>query len=126
MVSRPRVLVVEDDEDIRESLVEVLLDHGYASTSAVHGLDALRKLKDPAQRPSLILLDLMMPVMDGRAFREHQLSEPALATIPVVVISAFRDQDRMVSSLKPAAFLPKPIDLPALLRAIEVHALPTQ
>jgi len=126
MVSRPRVLIIEDDEDIRESLVDVLHDHGYAPTSAVHGLDALRKLSDPAARPNLILLDLMMPVMDGRAFREKQLSDPALASIPVVIISAFRDQDRMVSSLKPAAFLPKPIDLPTLLRMIEDYSVPSQ
>jgi CheY-like chemotaxis protein len=123
MASRPKVMVVEDDEDIRESLVDVLVDHGYGSSSAVHGLDALRKLAGPEALPGLILLDLMMPVMDGQTFREQQLARPELRDIPVVVISAFPDHDRMVAKLKPAAFLPKPIDLTELLRVIEKFAL---
>lgn len=122
MEHKPRVMVVEDDEDIRESLMAVLEDYGYASTGAVHGRDALDKLRDQGARPNVILLDLMMPVMDGQEFRERQLATPALADIPVVVISAFRDGERLVATLKPSAYLRKPIDLPRLLELVEHFA----
>jgi len=122
MEYKPRVMVVEDDEDIRESLIAVLEDYGYESTGAVHGRDALDKLRDQSARPQVILLDLMMPVMDGREFRERQLATPALARIPVVVISAFRDVERLVLALKPSAYLHKPIDLPRLLELVEHFA----
>jgi CheY-like chemotaxis protein len=122
MEYKPRVLVVEDDEDIRESLIDVLRDFGYESTGAVHGRDALDQLRDRSARPKVILLDLMMPVMDGREFRERQLAMPELADIPTVVISAFRDGERLVATLKPSAYLPKPIDLPRLLELVEYFA----
>ena len=122
MPYKPHVMVVEDDEDIRESLLDVLDDYGYQSTSAIHGRDALDKLSDLGSRPNVILLDLMMPVMDGREFREQQLATPELADIPVVVISAFHDLERMVESLKPAAYLSKPIDLQRLLSLVEHFA----
>lgn len=119
MEYKPRVMVVEDDDDIRESLIALLEDYGYVSTGAVNGRDALAKLRDQSARPNVILLDLMMPVMDGREFRELQLATPALADIPVVVISAFREGERLVATLKPSAYLPKPIDLPRLLELVE-------
>ncbi|MEY4515219.1 MAG: Family ership [Pseudomonadota bacterium] len=122
MVQKPRVLVIEDDEDIREILVDLLQDYGYQSTGAVHGRDALDKLRDMSARPKLILLDLMMPIMDGREFREKQLATPELADIPVVIISAFRDGERLFEALKPTAFVPKPIDLQRLLQIVESFA----
>jgi CheY-like chemotaxis protein len=122
MLYKPRVMVVEDDEDIRESLLDVLDDYGYEATSAIHGRDALDKLSEESARPTVILLDLMMPVMDGREFRERQLATPALADIPVVVISAFHDLERLIESLKPAAYLSKPIDLKRLLQIVEGFA----
>src|SRR5688500_17713436 len=104
---RTRVLVVEDDEGIREALCDLLATEGFDVTSAVHGADALEKLRGNGEKPNVILLDLMMPVMDGWAFRAEQRRDPALAAIPVVVITASRSAD--VASLEPRAFLKKPI-----------------
>ncbi len=86
-----KVLVVEDDVTIRETLVEVLADEGYEAVGASNGVEALARLEEPGTRPCLIVLDLMMPVMDGAGFREEQLRRPDLAEIPVVVLSAQRD-----------------------------------
>jgi len=88
------ILVVDDDRDIRDSLVEVLGEHGYPVIGAGNGVEALEILRTSAPPPSLILLDLMMPVMDGREFRERQLENPALADIPVIVISAYNDVEQ--------------------------------
>jgi CheY-like chemotaxis protein len=87
-VSGQRVLIVEDDKDIRESLRELLEDEGFGVDCAVHGQDALDVLRRSAVLPSLILLDISMPVMDGFAFRIAQLADPMLAAIPVVVMTA--------------------------------------
>jgi CheY-like chemotaxis protein len=114
---RRRVMVVEDDEGIREALCDLLDTEGFAVMSAVHGADALSKLRDGNEkRPDVILLDLMMPVMDGWSFRAEQRNDPALSQIPVIVITASRQAD--VASLEPKAFLKKPIDFDELLKAI--------
>ena len=82
-----RILRVEDDDAIRESLAEGLRDHGIKVAVAAHGREALDVLRaEPL--PSAIVLDLMMPLMDGWDFRHAQLSDPALRDIPVVVITA--------------------------------------
>jgi CheY-like chemotaxis protein len=81
------VLVVDDDEDIREALQTLLEDEGYRVLLARNGLDALTCLRG-GERPCVILLDLMMPVMTGWAFRDEQLQDPLLAPIPVIVITA--------------------------------------
>ena len=106
-----RIMVVEDDHAIREALVEFLQDEGFDPIAAANGKDALDHLMKPGQAPDLILLDLMMPVMDGHAFRRAQLELPERANIPVVVISAFRDPAADVSDLNAAAVLKKPIKL---------------
>jgi CheY-like chemotaxis protein len=116
-----RVLVVEDDALIRESLVELLEEHGYQTEAAADGREALDKLAAAASPPCLILLDLMMPVMDGREFREKQLGDPALSQIPVVVISAYRDLENLASELHPVALLKKPLRLAELLGVVEQH-----
>jgi CheY-like chemotaxis protein len=114
-----RILVVDDDPDIRETLAELLQEEGYAVASAAHGAEALSALRtDP--RPGLILLDLMMPIMDGWQFRAEQKKDPELASIPVVIISA-TGRDEFVSSLGAAQFLKKPINLEQLLAAVEQH-----
>lgn len=115
------LLVVEDDQIIRESLVEFLEDNGYEATGAVHGREALDELSRNPQRPCLIVLDLMMPVMDGTAFREEMLRDPELSQIPVVVISAYRDLGERVKNLAPVSVLPKPLKLPELLSLVEQH-----
>ncbi|APR77315.1 response regulator [Minicystis rosea] len=83
----PYVLVVDDDDDIRQCLREVLADEGYRVETAVHGRQALDVL-ERGERPCLMLLDLMMPVMDGTELLAHVRADPDLAEIPVVIVSA--------------------------------------
>ena len=116
-----RIFVVEDEEMIRESIVEFLGDQGYDAVGAADGQEALDMLDGADPRPCLILLDLMMPVMDGRAFREHQLQIPELAQIPVVVFSAYQDVAKTAVALNAVGHLAKPLRLPDLLRTVERH-----
>jgi CheY-like chemotaxis protein len=119
-----QVLVVEDDVDIREGLMDFLEDHGYHAIGAVHGQEALQKLSEPDFHPRMIILDLMMPVMDGRTFRERQLEYPRLAAIPVVVISASREAEQTARELNMAGHFPKPLNLDGLLQAVRKHCSP--
>ena len=107
------VLVVDDDLDIRESLADLLQEQGHATVTAANGVQALRTL-EAGTRPCLILLDLMMPVMDGASFRAEQLKNEKIADIPVVLISAFRQLEETGEALGAAGVLKKPIELPAL------------
>jgi CheY-like chemotaxis protein len=112
------VMVVEDDVEIRESLLDILSDHGYAALGAANGRDALDKLKRSERLPCIILLDLMMPVMDGTAFREEQRRTPPFDRIPVVIISAYRDLNDRVKGLDAAAHLKKPIGVEDVIGAV--------
>lgn len=113
-----RVLVIEDDEAIREAVAEVLAAEGYEVTEAANGLEGLHEAR--ARPPSLIVLDLMMPTMNGWQFREAQRQEPTLADIPVIVISAYCDIEG--PSLYESARFPKPFDLVTLLLAVDKYA----
>src|SRR4051812_3367595 len=110
------ILIVEDEEAIRETLKLALELAGYSVTTAANGqegLDALRAMGPPR----LILLDLMMPVMDGWTFAERLRADAVLASIPVVVVTAFAEK---AGSLKLArGFIKKPIDFESLLRMVE-------
>ena len=110
------VLVVDDDRDIRETLEEILNYEGYSVATARHGADALEKAR--ALRPSLILLDLFMPVMDGCEFRHHQRADPELAGIPVVVVSAAHGLEDRVGELGVAEVLEKPLKIDRLLEVV--------
>ena len=112
-----KILVVDDDADIREVLSEVLIESGHDVKTASNGLEALRILREGAWAPCLVLLDLMMPVMDGYLFLEHRRKDPALASIPITVITAGRQVD--VERLHGATLVAKPIRLPALMSLIE-------
>src|SRR6185436_12323698 len=81
------ILLVEDDFDVRDALIPILEYEGHRVVGAASGQEALDRLRSGA-KPSLILLDLMMPGMSGMEFRAEQLRDPALASIPVVVVSA--------------------------------------
>ena len=83
-----KILIVDDDRDIRETLVEALEYEGYDVISAVDGLDALERLGSEEQSPSLILLDLMMPRMNGMEFWKELTRVETWARIPIVVVSA--------------------------------------
>ena len=114
----PCVLVIDDDEDIRESLMGYLEDHGFRALGVANGKSALDLLADPSRRPSAIVLDLMMPIMDGRGFREEQLRLPSLAKIPVVLISAYANLIEVASELGVSDYLAKPIDPRALIAVV--------
>ena len=118
MPSSRLVLVVEDDADFREALVSALEHAGYEVIAAVNGAAALQLLQWRIV-PSVVLLDLMMPVMDGRTFREHQLADPALASIPVIVLSADAQAEDLATSPGVHAVLKKPVDLEVLLQKLE-------
>lgn len=115
------ILVVEDDEDIRESLLDLLQDHGYEAIGARDGRDALNTLSRASPLPCLIVLDLMMPVMDGKAFREEQLKDPALSKIPVLVISAYHDAESRSKSLAANMAMRKPLDLDRFLHLVQEY-----
>jgi CheY-like chemotaxis protein len=109
------VLIVEDDEDLREMMAQLLTLEGYQTATVANGREALEYLQD-GERPQLILLDLMMPVMDGWEFRRQQQADPELAPVPVIVLSAL-DQGR-ASNLEADAFLKKPLDFDHLLTLV--------
>lgn len=111
------VLVVEDDQDLRDIVADVLTAHGYRTASAIHGEDALEKLHD-GEKPCVILLDLMMPVMDGWAFRARQREDPELSRIPVVVLTAHASASQVGTELAATEFLAKPVALHALLATV--------
>jgi CheY-like chemotaxis protein len=115
-----RVLVVDDDRDLREALCEVLLDAGYQVSSAANGLEALRQLADGAVLPDLLLLDVMMPIMDGYTFRQVQLADPRLATVPTIALSA-GPLDARLQAMRLAAWIPKPVSVAQLVGAVERH-----
>ena len=110
-----RILVVDDDVDLRRSLAEILTEAGYAVSCARNGEEALRLLQAGGP-PNAILLDLAMPVMDGWTFRERMRGDPLLADIPTVVISASLSAD--VRACDADAFLAKPFDLDRLIETL--------
>jgi CheY-like chemotaxis protein len=110
-----KILVVEDDDDIRDSLKELLEEEGYRVDTAANGQQALIKLQE-SELPRLILLDLMMPVMDGWQFQKELRDVPNLARLPVIVISASKFSREPLNA---AAFIPKPLDAGVLLETIE-------
>lgn len=115
------VLVIDDQEDIRDAISALLANAGYQVSTAEHGRAALDRIKRQGERPCLILLDLMMPVMDGVEFRERQLADPDLASIPVVIVSAFGQHPRTSQVLRAVAYIGKPIDVDRLLENVACH-----
>ena len=121
------ILVVEDDPWIREMRVDVLEREGYAVRGVSNGEEALESLyqrtglmqNDP--HPQLILLDLIMPELNGWAFRLRQMAEPKWSHIPVVVISEVADLPTYAAILRVADYLAKPINLGALIALVWRH-----
>jgi len=118
--TRCPVLIVEDDEDLREMMAQLLSLEGFNSASAANGREALAYLHE-SERPQVILLDLMMPVMDGWEFRRQQQADPSIAPVPVIVLSAL-DQAR-TTDLDANAFLKKPLDFDRLLSLVRSYCL---
>jgi CheY-like chemotaxis protein len=118
-ISPKHILLVDDDHDIRAALGEVLEMEGFTVGEAGNGREAIDYLIQKI--PNAILLDVMMPVMNGFEFREAQMASPLWAGIPVIVMSADgKNQDRH-DLLRGASFVKKPPDLAELLRS--VHAI---
>lgn len=113
-----RVFLIEDDQDIRSSIIEVLEDEGIPIDWATNGEEAMQKLLAAKSKPSLILLDLRLPVKDGFQFRSEQLSNPQLADIPVVVISADGRLEEKTESLGISGLLRKPVDIEQLVNTV--------
>jgi CheY-like chemotaxis protein len=111
-------MVVEDDFAVRETLHELLEEEGFQVVQACNGQEALDRLRRVAFVPRLILLDLMMPVMDGWQFRAEMSRDPQLARIPVVVMSADMALEQKVRGLSVAGVLPKPVELDRLLETV--------
>jgi CheY-like chemotaxis protein len=122
------VLVVDDHQDIRMALEALLVAEGSDVVTACEGEEALAHLRRGTD-PCVILLDLMMPKVDGYEFRRAQLADPALASIPVIVLSAYvpaclsADERTLTqrARLEAAAILGKPVDPHELLRLVRRH-----
>ena len=117
----PSVLVVDDDADLRATLQDALTEHGFAVSTAANGQEALRYLRASGGAASLILLDLMMPVMNGWQFRREQEQDPALAAIPVLVLSAGNQLAEAANAIGVAGFIRKPVDLGQLVSLVALH-----
>jgi len=109
------VLIVEDDADLREMMAQLLTLEGFSTAAVANGREALAYLRSNAA-PDVILLDLMMPVMDGWEFRRQQQRDSDMAGVPVIVLSAL-DQPR-AADVEADAFLKKPLDFDRLLELI--------
>jgi DNA-binding response OmpR family regulator len=110
--ARPSVLLVEDDAEVRSSVAEILELEGFAVDTAIHGQQALDKLRAGAS-PNVLLLDLMMPVMNGLELLEHLRTHSEVRSPPVIVLSANRGYD--ADDLGVAAIVRKPFDVDALV-----------
>ena len=110
---RPLILVIDDDAGIREAIVDLLDEEGFATASASNGLEALNFIAESAQKPALIFLDLMMPTLDGWTFCKIRQATQMLMDIPVIAISA-ASMTGTHEPLRVEAMLSKPFDPDAL------------
>lgn len=118
-----RILLVEDDQDIRDTLIELLEGEGYEVFFAENGQVGLDRLTEGAVLPNLILLDLMMPIKDGFQFCAEKDANPKIAHLPVVVMSAdghVRENQQRVNAL---AYLKKPLDIYEIINTVEKYCL---
>lgn len=111
-----RVLLIEDEKSIQQMMRDVLEINGYEVHSAGNGREGIDMLTQLEPLPSVILLDLMMPGMNGWQFLDHQRNDPRLKHIPVVVCSAYKESAK---SIRPAAIVDKPVQLKCLLGAVQ-------
>lgn len=116
--SKPSILIVEDSLDIQESLKQLFESENYDVQIASHGQEALDYLRSGAKHPNIILLDLMMPIMDGYEFRKIQYLDEALSRIPVVIMTADGHVEEKSAKLGGAAFLKKPVDIDIILNTV--------
>jgi two-component system, chemotaxis family, chemotaxis protein CheY len=115
------VLVVDDDADLREAVADLLEDAGYRVLTAEHGRAALNSLRG-SDLPDVILLDVMMPVMNGLEFACKMRTEPRLANLPIIIFTAHTDHGRAAEAAGAAASLKKPVNAQLLLETVEAVA----
>jgi CheY-like chemotaxis protein len=108
----PCVLIVEDDADVREFMDVLLSTSGFETMTAANGVEALAALRE--KHPCIVLLDLMMPVMDGWTFRDRRLADPSIADVPVVCVTALSEPQQVTQRLR-APCLRKPVEFGPLL-----------
>jgi CheY-like chemotaxis protein len=113
------VLVVEDDLIIRSSIVQILTEEGYDAQGVSNGKEALDYLRHAKRLPCVIILDLMMPIMDGWQFRAQQINDPVLQKIPVVVVTADGNAQQKAKILNAQGWVKKPVEISTLLKAVE-------
>ncbi|WP_408095953.1 response regulator [Peredibacter sp. HCB2-198] len=111
------ILIVEDDDDIRNVMIDLLESEGYTTKAATNGKEALDALGSMA-KPCLVLLDMMMPIMNGRQFLDTIMSDTLLAPIPVLIVSAVADKTNTEGSI---GFLKKPIDIDVVLNVVSQY-----
>jgi CheY-like chemotaxis protein len=112
------ILIVEDDHDVAQSVAEVLEASGYGTGIAANGREALDYLQQH-EHPDLILLDMMMPVMDGWQFREEQRKLPVVGSIPVVIVTADGNARGKAAAIQAAGLVAKPVTIDGLLNEVE-------
>ncbi|GMT97642.1 hypothetical protein KH5H1_17610 [Corallococcus caeni] len=115
---------MDDDTDLREALEEVLRDAGYTVLGAGNGLQALEVLRTESILPALVLLDMMMPVMDGATFGRQMREVDAWRDIPVLVFSASANARQVAEEMGACSYLRKPVDVETLLKAVAAHKAP--
>jgi CheY-like chemotaxis protein len=120
---KPRILVIEDHELARRALATLLSTMGYEVVEAGNGREALATLATEA-RPDVILLDLVMPIMDGWEFMKRQRRDWRLCTIPTIVISGVPSHDPRCLEMPIVRLLPKPYSVEQLMAAIEAECSP--
>ena len=120
---RKTVLLVEDDDDERDALAALLEQEDYRVLQAPNGAEALKLLESEPGLCQLILLDLMMPVMNGWDFRKVQKRQAALANIPVVLMSAGAQIAFAVEDLDAAGYVTKPVEFSDLLQKVEQFSI---
>jgi CheY-like chemotaxis protein len=120
--ARKVVMLIDDDEDERDALAELLAAEDYRVLQAPNGAEGLKVLEESPEPCHIILLDLMMPVMNGWDFRRVQKGKAELAHIPVVLMSAGAQIAFAVDDLDAAGYVSKPVEMPDLLDKIERHS----
>lgn len=124
MSSKPYLLIVEDSKDILDLVLRFYRAEGYETVAARDGKEALDLLRSRPDLPAVILLDLMMPVMDGLRFREAQTADARLAAVPVVIMTADANAAEKAAEAGVRGYIRKPVELQVLLAVAQKFVSP--
>lgn len=113
-----KILLIEDDEYIRDALSDLLGESDVEVIAASNGQEGIDYLRSVEELPRLVLLDLMMPIMDGYAFRAEQTGDPRLEGLPVVVMTADSRLEASKATLRADGYLKKPLDIDVVLATV--------